>query len=74
LRCVEPMARANDLKVAAWLESMRARYDLASLGEIVIDTAEPGARARVERYRIYEFVPTSSETIAGLARSRLSRR
>jgi hypothetical protein len=74
LRCVESLAGANDQRVGAWLESMRAQYDLRSRREIVVDIAEAGARARIERYRVYEFVPASGEPIVGSAGIRLPRR
>jgi hypothetical protein len=64
LRCVESLARPSDTKVAAWLEAMSSRYELTSQREVVVETAEAGAQARVERYRMYEFVPASRESLA----------
>ena len=43
--------------VAAWLGSMRTRYELRRSATIVINMARPGQRKRPERYLVFEFVP-----------------
>jgi hypothetical protein len=58
LRCVESLARADDTRVARWLDEMSRYYTLVERRPIVVDTAEPGARARQEQYVVYDFVPT----------------
>jgi hypothetical protein len=58
LRCVESLAKVDDPRVAQWLDAMRRSYTLLERRAMVVDTAEPGARVRKERYVVYEFVPT----------------
>jgi hypothetical protein len=58
LRCVLCDARPEEgPAVAAWLGSMRTRFDLRRSETIVVNMAGPGQRKRPERYLVYEFVP-----------------
>jgi hypothetical protein len=65
LRCVLCDARPEEQPaVAAWLESMRPRYDLRRSEAIVVEMAAPGAPRRPQRYLVFEFVPKSRPEIA----------
>jgi len=57
LRCVLSFSSPAEPRVAAWLDSMRKRYQLRGSREIVVDVAAPKAKPRTERYFVYEFVP-----------------
>ncbi len=58
LRCVLGVAPESDgPRVSAWLESMRADYDLRSRQTFRVDLAEPGRRPVFERFEVFEFAP-----------------
>ena len=57
LRCVIPLAEPTDSQVAAWLDGMTKRHHLNAHRTLAVDMAEPGAKARIEHYHVYEFVP-----------------
>jgi 4-amino-4-deoxy-L-arabinose transferase-like glycosyltransferase len=60
LRCVlYNESTPEQPEVAAWLDAMTARYDLARVDRLDVDLGEPGV-PRVEVIRVYDFVPKGS--------------
>lgn len=57
VRCVLSFSDPDDPRVASWVESMTTRYRLSESREIDVNMASPEAKARVERYHVYEFLP-----------------
>jgi hypothetical protein len=58
LRCVLGVAPDSESpKVAAWVNAMRANYELRGRETRQVDLAEPGRRPIVERFEVFEFIP-----------------
>ena len=57
LRYISPLADPADRRVEEWLDVMNRRYQLREFRTLAVDMAEPGAKPRIERYSLYEFVP-----------------
>lgn len=59
LRCVLSLSDPDDARVIALLDGARAGYRLKRRRVRDVNMADPGARRRVERYVVYDFVPVA---------------
>ena len=57
LRCVLSLMDPSDRRVVAWLEEMKADFDMKERRTLDVNMSGPGAAARFERYVVYEFAP-----------------
>jgi hypothetical protein len=57
LRFILAIADLSDRRVAGWLASMTKAYHLTKQRTVVVNTAETGAKPRIERYSVFEFAP-----------------
>jgi hypothetical protein len=55
LRCVASLTDPADLRVAAWLDAMKKRYELKGCWMLAVNMAESGSKPRIERYSLYNF-------------------
>ena len=75
LRCVLADAHPDDDRaVAAWLDSMRDRFELRDRRTVVANMAEPGAPKRLERYEVFEFIPNTAPGVGTAERPTPTRR
>jgi hypothetical protein len=64
LRCVWPLPDdSSEGIVARWLCAMKKRYRLKDNRTVIVDMTAPGATARTELYRLYEFVPQDASPL-----------
>lgn len=54
----------NQPEVAAWLASMKGRYDLAGAGRFEVDVADPGGPPNRELIHTFDFIPKRGEAPA----------
>jgi hypothetical protein len=71
LRCVIPLTRdIQEEALSGWTRRMASQFELRARNTVVVNMAEAGAPARIERYRILEFVPNRTTSSAPVASTR----